>query len=163
MLRRLVALEGALVEFLRALRDGEGEHLAVRAGALQAAVRLVARLAAAEMDVEREHAGVALHDRGIELERERVPRPVLRPDIGELRAGSGEEVVHAGGEALRRGLRSRNFPRTVALALSPRMTSVWGKTAAPSPEATWLTTNGAAISTAARHKEKAAAGRRARR
>ena len=73
----------------------------MRAGALQAAVRLVARLPAAEMDVEREHAGVALHDRGVELERERVPRPVLRPDVGELRAGSGEKVVHAGGRSLR--------------------------------------------------------------
>jgi len=47
-------LEGALVELLRALRDGQGQHLAVRAGALQPAVRLVARLTAAEVKVERE-------------------------------------------------------------------------------------------------------------
>ena len=60
----------SLRELLAKVRDGEREHLAVRPGRLQLAVALVARLAAAEVEVEREHAGVAARDGGIRLEGE---------------------------------------------------------------------------------------------
>ncbi len=95
---RDVGLERALVELLGAGGDGEGQHLGVRAGAEEAGVRLVAGLAAAEVEVEGEHAGVALGGDGVDLKGEGFGAPVLRADVGELRALGGMEVVDAGGE-----------------------------------------------------------------
>ena len=65
---------------------------------LQLRQRLVARLASAEVQVERLDAGVAADDGGVGLEGEGAVAPVLFADIGEVGAVAGVEVVGPGGE-----------------------------------------------------------------
>ncbi|MDF3059260.1 MAG: hypothetical protein K0R17_3475, partial [Rariglobus sp.] len=77
---RDMRLERALVELLGAVGDGQGEHLGVSAGAEEAAVRFVAGLASAEVDIERKDLRIALGDDGIGLERQGVAGPVLGAD-----------------------------------------------------------------------------------
>src|ERR1035438_7718092 len=64
--RRLVDLERPLVALHGAACDGDGEHLREAAGRLELAERLVPRLPAAQVEVERLDAGVPAHDRGVE-------------------------------------------------------------------------------------------------
>ena len=96
--RRRVGLQRALVELARAVGHGEGEHLGVGAGPEQARVRLVAGLAAAKVEIEREHTGVAFGGDAVDLEGEGLAAPVLGADVGQLRALGGVEIVHAGHE-----------------------------------------------------------------
>lgn len=99
-----VGLEGALVELLDAVGDGEGEHLGVGAGAEETGVGFVAGLATAEVEVEGIDAGVAVGGDGVGLEGEGIAGPLLGADVGEVGAGAGVEVVDAGDELVGGGV-----------------------------------------------------------
>ena len=58
----------------------------------------MARLARAQMNIERLHPGVAADDRGIKLEGEGRQGPALDPGVGDLRSVACVKVVGAAGE-----------------------------------------------------------------
>ena len=97
--RRDVVLQGAGVEFLVAIGNGDSEEIAAPAFADETAETFEPRIFSAEMQIETHGRGIVI-DRGrVHLQRAHVFAPGLRANVSDFRARAGDEIVHSAGEA----------------------------------------------------------------
>src|SRR5439155_17429319 len=92
-------LECASIKFLCPICDRNSEQIAARAYAHEAAETFEPRMFCSQMEVETHGCGIVI-DRGcVHLQCAHIFAPVLRADVCDLRARTGDQIVHTAGEA----------------------------------------------------------------
>src|ERR1700747_3512518 len=94
-----VFLERSLIEFLFSTGNRNREHITPSPATDHSAYTFQTRIFPTEIEREIQYRGVAICQRRINLEGNKVAAPVLFTNIGQLRAWACNKVIDAAGEA----------------------------------------------------------------